>query len=369
MPDVVEIPKPRPSDAGRWMRCPGSVALAVRFPQTYGSDAEDGTRLHDVAAGQLLGDDPASPEDARVVDPYVADVRRVAHEAGGPDHEGVELRIEQKAHWKNLPDLAGTPDALLVDTHRKRLTIWDLKTGWGLVEVWENWQLLCYAVMVMLAGWTVDLRIVQPRPYHPDGPVRSWVLTWEELQKYMGWMGKSFKEARVPGAPLRPGNHCLYCDALPGCPAAREVTLRAVKYASTEPVDLPNEYLGRELAVMRETLGILKLRTAALEEMAEHMLRNGRRVPGMAMIAGTRGGRIKWSQSDAATRSVLQMLTGKDHAVAHMPTPTQLKAQGVPEEIIKSITHHQPGKMKLSTDVDTLAKKAFGTAPNTEHIK
>ncbi len=362
MPDVV---RPRPSSAERWCGagCRGSVALAARYPQTTNAAAENGTRLHGLAATALTGGERIyGVEDGKVVDPYVADVLR---EHWG--RSGSELRVEKRVQWHLNPILEGTPDAALLDVGNQRLIIWDLKTGWRLVEAYMNWQLLCYAVMLCPPGWTIELRIAQPLPYHPDGSIRTWTTSWAELQQRMTTIGMALEEALKPAAVLRPGAHCLYCDALVGCEAARNVSLGAVEYASGELVELPNEYVGRELQVLRDTVKILQLRLGALEESTAVKLRGGAQIPGVSMRE-SKGGRTKWIDEEAA-RYTLQMLTGKDQAVPSLPTPTQLKNAGLSDAMLRPLTKYQPGKMVVSTDADDHAKKIFGTEPNMEFAK
>ncbi len=369
MPDVA-APRPpvapRPSSAERWCGggCPGSVALAARYPQTTNAAGENGTRLHGLAATALNGGERIyGAEDAKVVDPYVADVFR--EHWGRP---GSELRIEKGAQWALNPLLKGTPDAVLLDPANKLLIIWDLKTGWRLIEAMMNWQLICYAIMLCPPQWTIELRIAQPLPYHPDGSIRSWALNWAQLMQLAMRVDAAVKEAMAPGAVLRPGKHCLYCDALTGCVAARDVSLGAVEYAAGEPVELPDEHIGRELEVLRETVKILELRMGALEESTAAKLRAGAQIPGVAMREG-KGGKTKWAVDEKAARSTIHLLTGKDPAVPHLPTPTQLKNAGVSEAMLRPLTKYQPGKMVVSTDVDDRAKKIFGSEPNMEHIK
>jgi hypothetical protein len=344
--------------------CRGSVAFEARFPDQTSEYAETGTRLHALAGSVLRGETQLAScdaEDSRVVGPYVRDVASVLD---GP-HRQIEVEVSKV--WNRAPVLQGTPDAVVYDYTQKRITIWDLKTGWGIVEVEKNWQLICYALMVAVRDWTIELRIAQPLPSHRDGPIRSWTISWDELQAFAPQVLTALAEIASPQPPLRPGRHCLYCAALAACPAAREVTLAAVDYASIEPAELPVEYVGRELAVLRETVKILELRTAALEESIAAKLRAGAKIPGVAMHEA-RGGRVKWAASEATVRETLQILTGKDYAVPKLPTPKQLKDAGLPECLLQPFTKYQPGKMVVTTDTEGAARKAFGAEPNMEHV-
>lgn len=366
MPVVGSQPLPRPSSAHRWVGggCPGSVPLEAKYPETSSEAADNGTRLHGLAAAVLKGGARAyNAEDAQAIDPYIANV--LAEVAARPN---ARLLVEQEVCWINLRHLRGTPDAALIDFANRHIIIWDLKTGWRIVEALGNWQLTCYALFHARPGWTFDLRIAQPLPFHRDGSVRSWAVTWEQLEARAPVVEAAFREAISDEPPLRPGGHCLYCSAIVGCEAARGVSLGAVDIASREIVDLPDAYLGRELQVLRDTLRVLDLRVSALEETVGSRLRAGARIPGVCMRESS-GGRVKWAEDEEKVRFALKVLTGEDLAVPKLPTPTQLKNSGVSEDLLRPFTRYQPGKMVVATDADDQAKKVFGDAPNMEHTR
>jgi hypothetical protein len=303
-------------------------------------------------------------EDAIVINPYVADVQ--GEHQRRPQSK---LYVEVETWDVHYPDLRGTPDAVLVDWTNKHIIIWDLKTGWRLIEALGNWQLTCYGVMYSRPGWTHELRIVQPLPYHRDGSIRSWTLSYDELRQRGAAIQQAVVEAKAPEPRLRAGPHCLYCGAMAGCPAARDVTLGVVDYhTARELEELPDAHLGRELQVLREAAKIIQLRVDALEESTAAKLRNGAQIPGVMMREGS-GGRLKWALDEEKARFALQIATGKDPAFPKLPTPTQLKNTGVSEDILRPFTQYQPGRMVVSTDADDQAKKAFGSPPNMEHTK
>lgn len=366
--------KPRPSAADRWWAggCRGYPRFAARYPDEPGPWGENGNRLHGLARDVLLArtqtTDKPEPtlvkDDADVVNPYVADVLRVHW--GRP---GSTLHVEQPTYWALNKDLEGTPDAALFDPARQHLIIWDLKTGWRLVEVVENPQLLSYAVMLTPPKWTVELRIVQPLPYHPDGSVRSWSLNWRELSIRSVDLDNALAQVREPDAPLKAGSHCIYCPALTGCPAARQSALSAVDRANAKPHDLPDEEIVQEFRVLQEAKKMLDLRVGALEEQIKDKLYRGERVPGARLRENKRGGRLNWDGDEEAIRQTLRLFLGRDVAVPKLPTPTQLKTAGVDPDLLKPFTKYKPGKMTLATDTDDAVDRAFRNPPDMEHIK
>lgn len=349
--------KAHPSHAHRWGGgpCPGSVALSCEYPDVTSDVAFEGKRLHALAAGVLKGGVEAlTPDDAAMVDPYTRDVRHAVSVASARHRLDVEMPTE----WALRPGLSGTPDAALFDIEAHTVTVWDYKTGWRTTEAVGNWQLLCYAVMVCPPKWTVDLRIAQPNGYHPDGCVRSWRLSWAELLVQAVTLADAYDAAMSAGASARPGEHCLYCPALSGCAAARDMSLRMVDYAQAGRCDLPDRETGRELGVLRQAAELLRLRADALEARAEARLRSGVRVPGLRLQTG-RGTR-KWKRNAADTASVLKLVTGEDYSEVRVGTPIQLAKRGVSATVLASLTDHHQGKTTVVIDDGSYARKAFG---------
>jgi len=355
----------RPSAASRWFTagCRGSVALSSQF-EDRSEDGEEGTRLHDLAAKAFYSRTRNfSADDGKVINPYLDEVWK--EQAARPN---ASLYIERPVKWALHPDLEGTPDAVLVDLPQETVIIWDFKTGWRLVEVVENPQLLSYAIMIAKPQWTVDLRIVQPLPYHPNGPVRRWVVSWSELQRRAVQIADALREVRRSDAPLVAGPHCLGCTALVACPAARNAALGAIDRVDSPTQELPPEHLGRELRTLRDAAKMMELRIAALEEEIAFKIRSGANIPGVYLRENS-GGRLKWKYDEENVRKTLQFLLGKDVAVPKIPTPTQLQNSGVSRELLQPLTLYQSGKMVVSTDPDDRAAKVFVGQPNMEYQK
>lgn len=339
--------------------------MISQYPGDESAAAREGTRLHALAAQMLT--DPinvvVSEQDRRAIEVYTRDVLYESKQGG-------ELMVEQQAKYNLIPGLEGTPDAALLDQPGQRLVVWDYKSGWNIVEAVDNWQLLSYACMLCPAKYSVDLRIAQPNPHHRDGPIRSWKLTWSQLMAKAVHIRTAFEAASKPGAPLSPGRHCLYCEALSGCDAARDVSLRVVEMVNRGPQELPDDFIGRELMILREAANAIKLRLAALEETAASRLYSGRGIAGVRMREG-RGGRTNWAEEDdVSTIAVLKMLTGEDYSIPKLPTPKQLLAAHpeLPPEVVRGLTIYKPGKMVVSTDAHEHALKSFGSAPNLDHV-
>lgn len=342
----------RPSSAHRWVGS-GCTESARHTDGRTSRAAEEGTRLHDLAARVLdkedsfgLGD--LSEDDAAIVQPYVATL-----EGASP------LYVELHRHRDVGPyRLQGTPDA--VDVGREYLTVTDLKTGWGIVSAEENWQLLCYAWMWEPAvPWIQKfrLRIVQPRPWHRDGPVREWTLTRAQLEEY----GKRISAA-VTGVHVSPqyaaGPGCKYCPRAATCPELRQTSLTDVDHYADGSADLPDDAIAGELAALRAAAKRIELRADALEEHAIAKIKRGANIRGLATYQEM--GRLNWDVPDDKALDLIETFTGRDLTKKSAPTPTQALKAGIPGDIIEHLASRKPGKLKLTTNPQQQAQKAFG---------
>jgi hypothetical protein len=300
-----------------------------------------------VLTGKLSHKD-VSAEDWDIVAPYVKNV-----EAASVWHDGAEPQIE---HWVDGPGFTpGKVDASLRPPGK--LIIWDAKFGRRPVEVVENRQLLLYAIMMAPDLDTeVELRIVQPLAWHPDGIVRSWIVP--DLEPYRVSVHEAMRECKTDTPTLRATpNNCLYCKAVTNCPAARNVTLGGWDMAIQQTGQLPAEAVRPELIALRTAKKLIDSRLTALEAEAEARIRNGEAITGCTMHSGRAGKRV-WSAEPDRVKEVCAML-GKQAAKEQLLTPAQLIKEGVPENVIDALSERQSPKKTVSTDASEITRKMF----------
>lgn len=338
-----------PSDASRWVNCPGSALLQAQFPEPEGDSvyAEEGTQAHGVAAEQLALSlapalIPSGPEMAQAVGMYVTAVR-AAHNNG-------KLHIEEQISVRSVhPDRCwGTCDLWWYDSAADILHVWDFKYGWGLVEARYNWQLLVYAAGICetVQAGQIMLHIVQPRPYHPDGPHRTWTITLADLMVLVAErLAPAAELATGENPPLQTGPHCRYCDALYYCPAAAQAVGHAVDVACTcASPTLPPEQIGFELSVLRRASEIITHRLAATEQTALSMIKGGTVIPGWT--SGFTPGRKKWTD-EAQVRAMAGMYGLDLNKPPELITPPQAINLGLPADVVKMYVTQEAGKAKL----------------------
>ena len=123
-----------PSDAYRWMACPGSIELRANLtPRPSGYAAERGTLMHSYAERclkdeALFGLDPLHEDEHAIVDAFVTYVNAMTRDRDLDTAVGVETRVSlAELH----PHVWGTVDTFVWFWRKgkRHLTIIDFKSG------------------------------------------------------------------------------------------------------------------------------------------------------------------------------------------------------------------------------------------------
>lgn len=305
------------SGAHRWFECPGSVRLAKSAPPPPSSAyAEEGTFAHAVAEFCLhnrcappaeFQGQPVPEEMREAVTEYCEVVMSAVHESGT-----VDSGFEQRFHLKQIhPDAFGTADAWTYNGEQRLLRVFDFKYGAGVpVEAKGNPQLRYYALGVLLEKPdllvdTVRVVIVQPRCYHPDGPVRSEDIDALELLDFEADLRRYIAATEDPNAPLVPGEHCRFCPAARICPKLEEKAqaLARMEFApvASAPEALP-AYEPQKLAEALALADILEARIKQVREFAYAEAMHGRTPPGWKLV--NKQARRKWRDEAEAAEAL-----------------------------------------------------------------
>jgi hypothetical protein len=221
-----------PSSSDKWLKCHGWRVLNHGIPNTSSAAAEEGTLAHSLLEHLLLKSlrkkagkrPPDIPEEMQ--DRIQAVVEWVLEQ---PGKLFPEARLDYGSQF-GFVDLFGTSDVTLVEPNR--ITVADLKYGFGQVRPEWNSQLLIYlSAAVAHHGPRPNYRLVilQPRGGAPGESVYEWELTHADLEKFNKEL-----EAAIAGSygkqTLTYGDHCRhFCSALGRCPEAKKQTLKFLK--------------------------------------------------------------------------------------------------------------------------------------------
>lgn len=349
-----------PSHASRRMACPGSHALEALFPQDNSDHAQEGILAHKIAAETLRNNCYVSHPDE------TDEMREGAELYHGFVYSRLsatsKIFIEQPLDISVIhPDCRGIPDCwtLLSDIE---LDIFDYKFGHSFVEVYENWQLIEYAAGILeylqIDGmrdqhmW-VNMHIIQPRSFHPEGQIRTWRMKACDLRPYFNRLRESEYAALQPNASCTPSPQCYNCAARHACVALQAAAMDSVDVSySAIPHNMAARELSTELRTLEHAAARLKDRIAGLSAEALAMISRGERLP---HHHGERGrGRERWS---IPVEEVIELgeLYGIELRKPAAITPKQaaaLASDVLTPERIRELSETPIGELKL-VPVDT----------------
>lgn len=373
------------SGAPRWVPCPASIQHEAKFaekpphPMTLEGDAIHGmckTVLQDFVSHEFRGhtfkrehflNKSASngviytDDMLDVGEKYIHEIMRLVGE-----HKGCELLIEHRVYMPNIhKENWGTLDAaaIFLDPASSLLVLADLKCGWGVVEADENWQLLDYGVGVLNylierklpLPQRIQLRLIQPRPYHAQGYIRVFELSLAELEPYVLKMRQSAAEALSPTPSYTTGPHCDNCKGRESCPAMIKASYRIVETVKgLQMAEITGKSLGLHLYMLDEALRLLGSFRDALGDKALIEIQNGKSVPGWEWKRGE--SRTKWTAPMSDVYKIGDLF-GVELRIQDAPTPKQAIAKGIPESIINTLSAAAPAGVKLApVDLKASAK-------------
>lgn len=346
-----------PSSAARWVQCPGSVVgqLASPLPDDDPESSEEGTAAHDMAATMLKCEPITHTDDAEMFEAaafYANTILKIA----AAHTEKYELHVEERVTCSTIHEHNyGTPDSWLFCRAVMVLDVFDFKYGHEYVEVYENWQLLDYVIGILsklgiiTAPVTINLHIIQPRSYHRDGPHRTWSLQLVDLSSYAERLRAAAHAAMADDPPFITGDECKYCRARNTCPANL-----AVGYASIEmslrsiPLEMTPRVTGMVLRQVHTAMERLKAIESGLSQQAEHILRNGGRVPGYHLES--KPSARSWKVPAVEVLALGDMMAVPLGKPVDVITPTQAIKAGIPESVIDVYSERKSGAAKLVED-------------------
>jgi hypothetical protein len=376
-----------PSAAHRWIECPGSIKLCEGIESKSSVFAAEGTAAHELAAhclkngfdadrfadhviditatdagsrflkpGAPLGDDNTRFEvDEEMVEGVQMYLDHVRHCIGLCEHnsgiEAVEVDVEQRLDMTHVhPSIYGTGDTVIYDAGQQWLHVFDLKYGKGvLVEVPANPQLLTYGSGAVQRYHNrgvkgITLHIVQPRVDHDDGRVRWVEYDLVDLMEFEGDLAKYAKATEAPDAPLKAGDWCRFCPALPFCPEARRhnTHLALEEFADVKPGALTPTGMAQVLAEADNIGNWVK----AVQAYAHEQATNGVEIPGYKLVAKRA---IRRWKDDAYAAAELEILFDGEE----LYTEPKLKS---PTQVEKTI-----GKKAFAQVEDLVTKVSSGT--------
>lgn len=355
------------SSAHRWMKCHASIKLAETLPTPPASQwATDGTEAHKLLEFALKNkyrsareasimadrsDDEDRCDAVQIALDYVYDILDT--------HSDALLFVEKRFKFPSVVtnDAFGTNDILIVIPDLELMHVIDYKHGAGIpVEVHENKQLLVYGTGAYFNEEipktdTLVLTIIQPRAFHPLGPIREWTIGFERLETFLDEFDQAVLECESESAAFNPGKEqCKWCPALLNCKAIEEKSLQiarqdfnSVKQVSVKTLPDPGSIPVDRLAYIMQSADLLRQWLSEVEDYAYQHATQGGYVPGFKLVEAQ--AKRVWYGKDEEIAAQLMLLAGA------------------------SIDEVMPRKLINITSADKLVKEAFKKRDETVKAK
>jgi uncharacterized protein DUF2800 len=342
-----------PSQAKKFRACPGCFAMADSVPEQlrhgHGQAARLGTATHAVIehclkrgkrpdelrdrivmvieteemdGASILKPGAKMPKPSADHYPFIVDDKMIEDADVAVDYvngrieelgSGVRLQLETRTNpLPDRDDTSGTADITL-SSWPELLEVDDYKNGGLLVEHIDNDQARAYLVgKAEEYEWSFEryaAGIIQPNSPHTDGPVRVVEYTEAELKQFQKEYDADIKKCekaeesfgKMPANVweklyLNAGEHCIFCEAGPACPARRK---EAERLAAIEFADEPTEIQLPAVVKTGEVVGTTEEQVAriltwapfldqlvrAAELYAHRALEAGYEIPGFKLVA------------------------------------------------------------------------------------
>ena len=343
-----------PSGAAIWGAPDGCTMwshMRVKHTSPMSDAATDGIRAHDVARRILAGAAPTVEDSDDMI--WAAGVYKEA--VLSEVHPDLTVTESAVTAASIHPDCRGYVD--LYSMGPDDIWIWDYKYGMHPVEVRECWQLLVYAIalydeMGAAHPMRIHMRIVQPRAYHREGPVRGWDVSSDDLRPYRNLLQSAATQVYTD-PQYRAGAQCRWCPGRHECPVAREVAMSGHDACTDHVPPTEPAVLGAELSKVRQAIEALRYLESAYEEQVSAALRRGVPVPGWRL--GRSRSRKEWSADPEQIINMGDMLGIDLRTPTKAITPVQACDSGMPTDVIDVLTTTILGRETLTTDdVDPL---------------
>jgi hypothetical protein len=344
------------------------VSLEALYPEQDSDRAKEGTLAHAVWAAMQMGKpipDGATEEMLDGAEMMKDTVDAILSKCNPAIKPNVEHTLNRGNRTLFNDNNWGTPDCTINNVPHQTRYVIDYKFGHRYVSPFENWQLLNYLILDMSnsisstieEGIECHLIIVQPRSYHPDGPVREWVVMSDELWVYREILERQAAKSQLPSPPSKTNADCRDCNARHACATLQVAAYEAVEVSATASAfNMPVEAQGRELALLTSAVSMLEARISGLETEVLTQIKQGAQVVGWTSKQGS--GRKKWNMPVEEVLSLGQMM-GIDVSKPGLLTPAQAVKAGLSADVVDSYSITPVGEVKLLRDTGAFTRKIF----------
>lgn len=323
------------SHAFRWVSCPASANDTGCNSRHQTEAVLEGLAAHYVASCVLIGNASCASD-------------LIGHNSP----QGIEITPEIANSVQAYVDYVGRPALMHIEELRENdfvsvkpdcvidygtgLEIVEFKHGWKIIEPYFNPQLMLGATaFIRPEHQHIKLTVVQPRPFHPSGSIRSHVLSPVELEYHMKYVWERAALTKSPVPPAHPAEYPKdYCD---GCPRANSCAALAHEVYAGH--DRPGQFgmlkaraLQGEWAYLKTFAALTKARLNALEAEIESRIKAGEYIPGL-FLKPRYGNR-----TFTVPVEVIQSVTDVELFKQVQISPAELEKEGLSRAILDQIS-------------------------------
>lgn len=346
-----------PSAAHIWSKCPGYVQMTKKNRDKKSNQAADeGTAAHWVLEQRLKGnhlkEGDKTPNGYEVTAEMISGAR-IFEDSLVSVADGATIYTECRVNIHAVHVLCfGTIDAYAVNG--KTLYVRDYKFGQYPVEVRDNLQLISYAAGALEYARNIErvnIGIIQPRAYHPDGNIRSYVISMDRVNAVISQLRDAAVNAVSDNPTISTGKHCRYCEGKLVCPGYVKLTREVLNEFSVnfEVLNPTIDMMGRELTDLLAIDDVIKRRIAAVSAGLTAQLEKGGVCKNWKLNTGV--GRWVWD-----TNTPLDILENVSGIKLSKPrtyiTPKQAKTAGMSWELIQHYAKKTTGVKLVPVDVN-----------------
>jgi len=308
------------SQASKWVNCPPSRHLELKYPKRTSSHAYEGLLAHDLADAYLNYSSGALTQeeyDSRLEKMKARrgfSVRMQSYAVQYGDfvldefyRQGTAsiLSVEQQLDYSGYLGFKGRGRGDAIIASPGQLFVADFKYGKGVrVQAENNEQMMLYALAayrafnLMFDIHTVSMAVVQPR-MHNNSVWRTDVRTLLDWAEHTA--KPSAEKAIMGDGELNPGSWCQFCEAKPRCKALKELATKEAQLIFSSPkelalADLVDAYKNSEN---------YSLWISSVKKYLMGLAMSGQKIPGLKLVSS--GGRQAWSNED----TVMEVLSSK----------------------------------------------------------
>lgn len=349
----------RSSSLPRFMQCNGFTQF-IGLPETESDAAKEGTAFHELVEFKFKNQHVDFPLVAKNGVNFDQDMHYYASKVLPLIPSDAICEQEISFGLTNSYAVVGHLDYAWEENGGDTLVIMDIKYGHRIVEVENNYQLLSYAIGEMMKRQrsysSIKMMIVQPRPYHIDGWVRSVTITPTDLENAYNAMVAKATEPKQ----FATSDKCRYCPgAATNCPALNIAFYNSADVVMNDTMSegLTPDQASQMLKTYERIKDIFKIKMDALKDQVKDRIMKGEAIPGFGVQK--QYGHRKWRKD--VDVEAFKLMTGVDLTATYTMSPAEIEKKGIDESIIDAFAEKPfKGVDLVQIDQSKLADKIFG---------